>query len=72
MTPAEQALELVDKFEHAKKYANSSNAMSRELAKECAKIAARLLKRQYIEMQTIKGPAKANYWDEVKQEIEKI
>lgn len=39
LTPKEEAIELVNKFEYAKKYSNSSNAMSKELAKECALIA---------------------------------
>jgi hypothetical protein len=35
-TPKEIAIELIDKFKYAKKYANSANAMSDKLAKQCA------------------------------------
>ena len=64
MTPKEKALELVDKFEHAKKYANSSNAMSRELAKECALVAVDEILVGYM------GNPKVKYWTEVKRETE--
>lgn len=40
--------------------------------KQCAITAARLLKRQYLQLCTVKGPAKPTHWDLVKEEIEKI
>ena len=40
--------------------------------KQCAIAAARVLKRQYLQLCTVKGPAKPTHWDLVKQEIEKL
>lgn len=68
MTPQQQADELVTAYRKML----PANQVTMLDVKNCALTAARMLKKQYIEMQTIKGPAKANYWDEVKREIEKI
>jgi hypothetical protein len=77
MTPQEKARQLVERFYFALPNNGSETGVCNvhqrwEEGKKCATIAARFLKEQYIEMFTIKGPAKPNYWDEVKTEIEKI
>jgi len=66
-TPKEEAKELVDKFEYAKKYSNTTNAMSKELAKECALIAV-----DEIIVNGFNPQLPYNYWELVKQEIEKL
>lgn len=75
-SPKEKAIELVNKFEHAKKYSNSTNAMSRELAKQCAIIAAdevlmeiRRIYDIYTEENII---CKYKYWEQVKTEINNL
>jgi hypothetical protein len=66
MTPEEKALELIHTFEHAKTYGNSSNAMSRELAKQCALICCN-------EVLGYMGADRGTeFWTSVKQEIEKL
>ena len=77
MTPTQKARQLVERFYLSLPNNGSqtgiNNVHSRwEEGKTCALIAARLLKEQHIEMSAIKGPAKPNYWDEVKAEIEKL
>jgi hypothetical protein len=76
-TPTQKARQLVETFYFSLPNNGSqtgiNNVHSRwEEGKTCAMIAARALKEQLIEMSAIKGPAKPNYWDEVKQEIEKL
>jgi hypothetical protein len=70
MTPKEKAEELI------KRYYRDSDLLVEDLswiqAKECAIIACRELKRQWIELTHIKGPAEATYWDSVKEEIKKL
>jgi len=82
MTPKEKAEQLVNKFVNQpidfpyiyteNDYCIGSGYMTHNSAKQCALIACRELKRQWIELNYIKGPAEANYWDSVKEEIEKL
>jgi len=88
MTPKEKAEELVLKFEYAKKYSNSNNAMSKQLAKQCALIAVdEILKCEATEPTDTdwdecgstaqyywpqKKEDAGKFWGEVKQEIEKV
>lgn len=68
MNAKEKAEELVDKFYHAKKYANSTNAMSYELAKQCAIIAVdEIIKKHYDDWDS-----HSEYWQKVKTEIEAL
>ena len=67
MTPKQKAKELVYKFDDAMEFATPQR-----FAKKCALIACRELKRQWIELNYIKGPAETNYWDSVKEEIKKL
>ena len=76
-TPTQKARALVETFYFSLPNNGSqtgiNNVHSRwEEGKKCAMITARMLKEQYIEMKSVKGPAKQNYWDEVKTEIEKL
>jgi hypothetical protein len=76
-TPEQKARALVERFYLALPNNGSetgicSTTQRWEEGKKCAMITARMLKEQYIEMKSVKGPAKPNYWDEVKQEIEKL
>jgi hypothetical protein len=73
MTPKEKALGLIYAFEHAKKYANSSNAMSRELAKECALIAVKKILESNPTLITC-NTSELNYayWIEVKNQINQL
>jgi len=74
MIPAkEKAQELVNTFEYAKKYANSSNAMSKELAKECALISVNeILKSNPTFITCNTTELNYDYWINVKKEIEKL
>ena len=82
MTPKEKAKELVDKFvdqpinfpyrDTEDGQCIGSGYMTYNSAKQCALIACRELKRQWIELNYIKGPAETNYWDSVKEEIKKL
>jgi hypothetical protein len=82
MTPKEKAKELVDKFvdqpinfpyiDTGDGQCIGSGYMTHNSAKQCALIACRELKRQWIELNYIKGPAETNYWDSVKEEIKKL
>jgi hypothetical protein len=68
LTPKEKAKELVDKFQYAKNYTNSSNAMSESLAKQCALIAVdALISETYAYFSDRKS-----YWQQVKQEINNL
>ena len=71
MTPKEKALDLIHKFEHAKKYSNVTNAMSKELAKECALIAVDEIVQSRKD-DNIFRVQDLTYWQQVKQEIEKL
>ena len=66
MTPKDKAEEIVNKFEYAKKYSNTTNAMSKELAKQCALITCNKVLGY---MGADRGYA---YWENVKTEIEKL
>ena len=76
----EKAKELVNKLENAKKYSNSTNAMSRELAKQCALIAVdeiltiQSLSNGYAESLKHMSPHNGQrpYWQQVKQEINNL
>jgi hypothetical protein len=80
MTPKEKAKELVKKFINAKKYSNSQNAMSEELAKQCALIAVDEIiiscletTKLYESNDMINSDLSCQpigYYEEVKQEIE--
>ena len=83
MTPKEKAQELVLKFEYAKKYSNSNNAMSKQLAKQCALIAVDEALNVFIQVHNalqdagllkfnVEEAATYKFWQEVKQEIEKL
>ena len=66
LTPKEKAKELVDKFQYAKNYTNSSNAMSEILAKQCALIAVDMFENSLTEIDII------NFWNQVKKEINNL
>jgi hypothetical protein len=70
LTPKEKAKELVDKFQYAKNYRNSSNAMSESLAKQCALIAVDEI-INYLISNSITGTL-TTYWKEVKTEINNL
>jgi hypothetical protein len=76
MTPEQKAKELVEKFTYEvsgiDKYNYALNSEIHHTGKQCALIACRELKRQWIELTHIKGPAVPNYWDSVKEEIKKL
>jgi hypothetical protein len=77
MAPKDKAIQLVQRFYFALPNNGSETGVCNvhqrwEEGKTCAMIAARALKEQLIELTAVKGPAKPNYWDEVKQEIEKL
>jgi len=82
MTPKEKAEQLVNKFvnqpidfpyiDTEDDHCIGSGYMTHNSAKQCALIACRELKRQWIELNYIKGPAETNYWDSVKEEINKL
>jgi hypothetical protein len=68
----EKAKELVNKFEYAKKYSNSKNAMSFELAKQCALICVNELLTFREALFINEGSMAYLYLKEVKEEIEKL
>ena len=75
MTSTEKALDLIHKFEHAKKYSNTTNAMSKELAKQCARIAVDEILYEFDHLawhDDDYADYKIKYWKEVKQELEKL
>jgi hypothetical protein len=73
ISPKEQAIELVNKFEYAKKYSNSGNAMSKELAKECALIAVnKILESNPTLITCNTSELNYAYWIEVKNQINQL
>jgi len=64
----EKAEELVNKFQYAKKYSNSQNSMSFELAKQCALIAVDEIIKAGKDVDEFAD----SYWQEVKEEIIKL
>jgi hypothetical protein len=73
MTPKEKALGLVYAFENAKEYANSSNAMSRELAKECALVAVGEMLYTVDGLEdSVWSISATDFLKDVKQELEKL
>jgi hypothetical protein len=82
LTAKEKAKELVDKFQYAKNYSNSSNAMSESLAKQCALIAVDEIMRvcPYINEKKRETVAQleafdfqfVSYWQQVKKEINNL
>lgn len=73
MTTKEQAIELINDFEYAKKYSNSNNAMSRELAKECALIAVnKILESNPTLITCNTSELNYAYWIEVKNQINQL
>jgi len=81
MTPKEHAEKLVDKFYSLQWQIHKSTrqykitSMSKSAAKQCAIIAVdEILKLSYFEesQMTEEDSMYKNYWEEVKQEIEKL
>jgi hypothetical protein len=72
MTPKEKAKELVDKFHRLDPDTDYYNGITVELAKQCSLIAV----DEVIEQNNIwinqTGKGTNNYWQEVKQEINKL
>jgi hypothetical protein len=69
MTPKEKAIELVDKIYYCQRYADNEDYIPLEAwkrAKQCALIAVDELLLLITYQPTI------DYWNEVKQEIEKL
>jgi len=72
MTPKEKATELRDKM-YSVKINNTGGWMFRDVAKECAIIAVDLRLDGNFEFTSIDyGEDSLEYWQEVKQEIEKL
>lgn len=72
MTPKEKAKELVDKF-----IPHSSGNSNNNEAKECALIAVDEIIESYefdvaYDVENKRAMDNLNYWDEVKQELEKL
>ena len=66
MTPKEKAVELVDKF-------RLSKAITESYAKQCALIAVdEIIKSNPYEVSKTDMDSTIEYWQEVKQEIEKL
>jgi hypothetical protein len=65
MTPKEKARELVDKYARLDGYDDSIDLSKCEFEKQCALIAVDEIIKATI-------PLRTNYWEEVKQEIEKL
>jgi hypothetical protein len=75
LTPKEKAKELINKFFYAKKYSNSTNAMSIELAKECALICVHEIIKIAPSDKSIFGTQYLTikeYYEQVKREIENL
>lgn len=70
MTPKEEAEYLFQTFLPYTEGENTEHIKYN--TKQCAMAAARLLKKQYLQLCTVKGPAKPTHWDLVKEEIEKL
>lgn len=72
MTPKEKAMELVNKFWHVEPL-ESQDGMEIQMAIECALIAIDELINNSIEWLGCKyQDEEIKYWEEVKQEIEKL
>ena len=67
MTPKEKAQELVDKFLENMPSADSTNVLVEVIAKDCALIAV----NEIIDV-VFYASTCCMYWEEVKQEIEKL
>jgi hypothetical protein len=67
MTPKEKALQLITRFQHPLSEKSDTDCLHIEVAKECALIAVDeiLSVVWYV-------PVDIEYWQEVKQEIEKL
>lgn len=76
MTPQEKANELVNKYfleiEGADKYAFNLPSMNLYIAKQCALIAVDEILNFQDNLFITKGSLAYIYWEEVKQEIEKL
>jgi hypothetical protein len=78
MTPKEKAEELINKFIlHTEKYNDGWIESDRHAAKVCALILVDEIIEQYefdvaSDVENKRFITKLNYWDEVKQEIEKL
>lgn len=71
MTPKEKAEELIEKFYYIK--SNSEYfGVNWEIAKKCALIAIDEIIKQCWDYRDIDLQASYDYWQEVKQEIEKL
>jgi hypothetical protein len=70
MTPKEKATALVLKFMNLQE--PNYNWFHKELAKQCALIAVDELMKQCWDYRDIDVQASYDYWEEVKQEIEKL
>jgi hypothetical protein len=68
MTPKEKAKELVNKFYVILMKKNYPNVAQMDVAKECALIAVDEILEPFRKVL----PSSRNYWEEVKQEIEKL
>jgi len=69
--PKEKAMELIERFIQQTRNKNDKLAMSYQRAKMCALIAIdEIIKSNYKVLSGVK-PSFYNYWQEVKQEIEK-
>ena len=69
MNPKEKAKELVDEFARIDGYQDSIDLSKCEYEKQCALIAVEeLIKEAYFEVPNIRQ----RFWQEVKQEIEKL
>ena len=77
MTPKQKAEELVDKFISYSYYSDGNNSMERNYqqkdnAKECASIAVDEILSMGIMSDSGHFRMAKSYWEEVKQEIEKL
>jgi hypothetical protein len=74
MTPKEKADELFDKY-YSVKWHNGKKvcSMSKQAAKDCALIAVdEIINTHLLSEKNIFGTHPVDYWNEVKQEIEKL
>jgi hypothetical protein len=74
MTPKEKADELFDKY-YSVKWHNGKKvcSMSKQAAKDCALIAVdEIINTHLLSEKDIFGTHPVDYWNEVKQEIEKL
>jgi hypothetical protein len=70
MSPKEKAIELVNKFNNI--IPRECDGLENITSEFCALIAVDELKKQEFNLLGLSGKYPTNYWNEVKQEIEKL